>query len=277
MSNGKIVKFQIGDKHGKWTIINEEIEQHINQINNVTYYRHKYTCKCICGREKTEYGSKILYGGKSCPNCKINWDGIEENLLNKKFNSFTVIKLVVNRILPNGLRRVEWKCQCECGEYKNIRETRLKSGKFISCNGCHSKESISSQFFCRMRNGAKQRNIEFNITAKEMYEILENQDFKCVFTGEQLFVSEKSIGNASLDRKNSNIGYTKDNCQWIHKNINIIKNSFSNEQFLSMCKQVYEYKIRENNEDTDRDWKLWNPMDNKELGKSREEENIWNK
>ena len=48
-------------------------------------------------------------------------------------------------------------------------------------------------------------------------------------------------GNASLDRINSEIGYIISNVQWVDKTINMSKQQMNNEQFIKMCKEVYEY------------------------------------
>jgi hypothetical protein len=43
---------------------------------------------------------------------------------------------------------------------------------------------------------------------------------------------------ASLDRINSDEGYIKGNVQWVHKDINIMKNIYSSKYFIEMCKKV---------------------------------------
>jgi hypothetical protein len=50
---------------------------------------------------------------------------------------------------------------------------------------------------------------------------------------------------SSLDRKDSSIGYTKDNIRWVLKDINMMKQQFSEDRFLELCHQVSagdEYK-----------------------------------
>lgn len=43
---------------------------------------------------------------------------------------------------------------------------------------------------------------------------------------------------ASLDRRNNNIGYTKSNIIWVHKNVNFMKADFTEREFLDICKEV---------------------------------------
>ena len=47
-----------------------------------------------------------------------------------------------------------------------------------------------------------------------------------------------SLGTASLDRKNSSLDYTKDNIQWVHKDVNYMKMSLSEKYFIKLCKLI---------------------------------------
>lgn len=51
---------------------------------------------------------------------------------------------------------------------------------------------------------------------------------------------DKSV-TASLDRIDSSKGYIINNIQWVHKNINKMKNKLSNNEFIQMCQDVSEY------------------------------------
>jgi hypothetical protein len=43
---------------------------------------------------------------------------------------------------------------------------------------------------------------------------------------------------ASLDRIDSSRGYTLDNIQWVHKDLNKMKTNYPNDYFIKMCKYV---------------------------------------
>ena len=47
-----------------------------------------------------------------------------------------------------------------------------------------------------------------------------------------------SLGTASLDRKNSNLDYTKENIQWVHKDVNYMKMSLNEKYFIKLCKLI---------------------------------------
>jgi len=89
--------------------------------------------------------------------------------------------------------------------------------------------------------GGKKRGLEFSITKEYAWELYEKQNGKCFYT--QLPIDLNTRNNsmtASIDRINSNEGYIEGNIVWAHKDVNIMKNVFSNEYFLMLCKKIVE-------------------------------------
>ena len=104
---------------------------------------------------------------------------------------------------------------------------------------------ITGTVWSQIRGGATARNLEFSITKEEALEILEKQNYKCALSGIELILpttckeAAHAFRTASLDRIDSSKGYTKENCQWVNFNINIMKWSNSDEVFYNWCKLVY--------------------------------------
>jgi archaellum component FlaC len=44
--------------------------------------------------------------------------------------------------------------------------------------------------------------------------------------------------SASLDRIDSTKNYVEGNVQWVHKEVNIMKNVYNQEHFIEMCKLI---------------------------------------
>ena len=146
------------------------------------------------------------------------------------------------------------KCLCDCGKEKYVTLGNLKSGNVSSC-GClkmrqgkghplfQGYEGISKRYWSRTKGNAAARNIEFSITMEEMWEQWLIQDGKCKLTGKELLLHASKGNNttASLERIDSSKGYTKDNIQWIHKDIQRMKTNFDNEYFIEICKKVSEW------------------------------------
>lgn len=180
---------------------------------------------------------------------------MRHELLGKRFGNLTVTSLSPRELWKS--RCQYWLCKCDCGKEKHIRGIHLTTGKTISC-GCalkkrcqnHPKwmgyEDISGSFFCSVKSHAKQRNIEFEVTIKDMWDVFIKQGKKCALTGIPISfqsLSRKRDGTASLDRIDNTKGYTKDNIQWLHKDINIMKMDLTMDELLNYCQLIIKNVI----------------------------------
>jgi hypothetical protein len=177
------------------------------------------------------------------------------DLTNEKFNKLLVIKKAEE--LVHGERA--WICQCECGATRIKRTSELINYRYISC-GCHIHRNgaqhpnwkgcgeIASAEYSRIRNSAAKRNMVFEPTIQDLWELFLKQERQCAISN--LFLtfaptrSRLKDQTASLDRIDSSIGYTLDNIQWIHKDINWMKQDFNQEYFIKMCQIVTESQPR---------------------------------
>jgi len=95
-------------------------------------------------------------------------------------------------------------------------------------------------------NGSKLNNKtrkpkELNITIEYAWDIFISQERRCALSGLELAfpkVSKDKNWTASLDRIDSSKGYVEGNVQWVHKDVNIMKNKFDNQYFINMCKKI---------------------------------------
>lgn len=151
-------------------------------------------------------------------------------------------------------RRVLWDCKCECGNIVRINGKYLLSGDTKSC-GCYSKgnahnrkgyKDISGSYWGTLKSNAKKRGVPFEITPIEAWEVLQKQNGICALSGIELVLvnnyrDERPYHTASLDRIDSTKSYTKDNIQWVHKVINIMKNTLPQEEFIGWCIAVQDF------------------------------------
>lgn len=179
---------------------------------------------------------------------------IREKFIGKTFGKLKVISNA--GATPSG--HLKWYCLCECGNNCTRTGTSLIRSKSSSC-GCYSLHGknnplwkgygdISSSWFdgkiLRSANGSKgNRKVkEIDIDIKYLWELFLKQDKKCALTGLDLYFpkysSNSSKGTASVDRIDSSKGYIKGNVQFVHKDINLMKNVFTQEHFIKMCKLV---------------------------------------
>ena len=171
------------------------------------------------------------------------------DLTGMKFGRLTVIEKAVN---PHNNTDAYWKCKCDCGKIKNICGRSLRKGLTTSC-GCYHFEvvyegcgNLSRYFWYGILRHAKARKIPVEITIQDAWTLFEKQEERCALTGKPIAlvpnVSLNRKGNtASLDRIDSAKGYTLDNIQWIHKDLNIMKNKYDMRTFLQHCRDIVTY------------------------------------
>jgi hypothetical protein len=171
-----------------------------------------------------------------------------KNLINQKFEKLTVIEYVGKQDRREG---VFWNCLCECGNKVIVHRKELSNGDSKSC-GCikvqtnynnhwEGYEELSKDFYSSIKRNAKSRNIEFNISIEEIWNLFIKQNKKCALSNINIELTrnaKKKRSTASLDRIDSNKPYVIDNIQWVHKTVNIMKNTLSNEEFINMCKLI---------------------------------------
>lgn len=143
--------------------------------------------------------------------------------------------------------RTKIKFRCHCGNYfySAPRNKLISCGciKIINNRGWKGYGEISGNYFSVIRNGAKKRNLEFDITIEYIWNLFLKQNKKCALTGMKLFFVRNTkmsplLKTASLDRIDNNQGYIKGNLQWIHKTINIMKLNMIQKDFVKWCNLV---------------------------------------
>lgn len=172
--------------------------------------------------------------------------GRKKDLAGQTFGKLTVIKPGTKTL--NG--HISWLCRCECGNKLTVASHHLISGNTQSC-GCSKTVGcgeISGTYWGQVRRRAKRHSLEITISIKQAWEIYQNQKGFCALSGIKLshrkyigrenYISLYSKSNASLDRIDSKKGYTYNNCQWVDKHINIMKNSLPEKKFINFCHKI---------------------------------------
>lgn len=177
------------------------------------------------------------------------------DLTNKVFGQLTVIR----KASESRYGRVTWECKCSCGNKVSVTGqhlTRLKNS--VKSCGClklikgeahrdwKGYKKFSGAFFSRIRHGARtdlRPDLEFNVTIQYLHDLFEKQKGLCKYSGIKLTIPEKwndKHYTASLDRIDSGKGYVEGNVQWVHKDVNKMKNSYKEDYFLEMCCKIAE-------------------------------------
>lgn len=125
--------------------------------------------------------------------------------------------------------------------YRILKIANLKYNRRYDFPKAINYKGMISSVFNKIKNNAKRRKIEFNITLEDMGDLFEKQNGKCALTGMKLTL-KKSLNDktstASLDRIDNKKGYLKDNIQWIYRPINFMKGILDENEFIYYCEQV---------------------------------------
>lgn len=229
-----------GDKFGSLTVIIASAE------------KHKSLCKCICGLEKLIRTSDLVTGRtKSCGKrtCYFRFT----DLTSLRFGFLSVIEQTNDRY-TNG--SIIWKCECICGKICFISSKHLVTGATKSC-GCQKSKLLNEshlllseeeravrKVFSDYKRGAKERNLNFELTLEQFTDLIKMNCFYCNSLPYKTTVI-KRIDNTILfnhngiDRKNSKIGYIIDNCVACCWFCNRAKLDSSIKEFVEWLEKIY--------------------------------------
>jgi hypothetical protein len=130
---------------------------------------------------------------------------------------------------------------------KNYAEESSKLEKL--CKKCSNNNPLNNQhagwykgvlrksFVHKYKSGAETRGIKWDVSFDYLADLLIEQDFCCALTSEPLCAMEVN-NNASLDRIDSGAGYIEGNLQWVTSQVNMMKQHYSQEEFIKVCCSV---------------------------------------
>lgn len=171
--------------------------------------------------------------------------------LNKEVGNVTIIK----RLKSKKGKHERWLCKCMCGEkFETSSSSFSQCSKNYECKDCRwkrrrSKEEITDFIWGQIKGGSKSRakQLDFEISKEYAYGLFLDQNRKCKLSNVDIvFAStarehKKGGSTASLDRIDSSKGYIEGNVQWVHKRVNIMKMSMSDEELINWCKKIVNH------------------------------------
>ena len=112
------------------------------------------------------------------------------------------------KFFSSVLRGATTSCGCRTDQYEKLR------GK--NSSQYTGYEDITGRTWSKIKRGAKNRGLSFNLNLKDAWELFLKQDKKCIYTGIPLVFGRSGHNKettASIDRIDSSKGYTKENIQ----------------------------------------------------------------
>lgn len=149
---------------------------------------------------------------------------MKQDFINKRFGRLTVVKERPDLKKENSSNRIV-ECLCDCGLFKIVFLCNLKQGLTKSC-GCLQKESSVGT----NRTHGLTNTQEYNTWTKIKYRCYnKNGEYYSHYGGRGITVCDEWLNSFetfyrdmgprpsdkySIDRKNNDKGYSKDNCRW---------------------------------------------------------------
>lgn len=143
----------------------------------------------------------------------------------------------------------------DCGETRELKICRVAKGAMNSC-GCgspvHQYNSNRGSYgddypayvlWKRVETRCNNSHLDFQLDISDIREQWNKQNGKCFYTDIPIplannFTEIYEHNMASVDRIDSSVGYTKGNIQLTTKDINFMKQSLSDEEFIRLCTLV---------------------------------------
>jgi len=94
-------------------------------------------------------------------------------------------------------------------------------------------------WFEMKRKGGLHRGYAWDLTPQDVVSMWKQQEGVCALSGLPIGWPEKGLtATVSIDRIDSSEGYIKENVQLLHKDVNMMKQAFSQEHFIALCQSV---------------------------------------
>lgn len=141
-------------------------------------------------------------------------------------SAISVYLLIMNTYRTSASRQAK---PLPNGKFKTPESVRNYTNSLRGRMGCLIKGAKAS---------AKAKNIEFSITLEDVLSLWIEQKGICPYTGWQMTTETRSKALVSIERKDSDKGYTRNNCIltcWI---ANRAKHLLTQDQFIELCSAV---------------------------------------
>lgn len=208
-----------GMKFGKWTVSHRADDN----IDNSGNHHVMWHCVCGCGNEKDVRGSNLISGlSKSC-GCLQKEDKKGTNF-DKTLREYDENGNIIGRICSCCKRMLPID---NYYKYSNASDGLSNMCKYCQARSVHGRYQV-------YRQGAKNRNLDFEITKDEFDVITQKSCYYCGDYANDYFGKPYS----GIDRVNSCVGYVIDNVVPCCTMCNRMKLDYTTSDWLAKMRQI---------------------------------------
>jgi hypothetical protein len=170
--------------------------------------------------------------------------------------------LVVKETERKSKYRRYWLCKCDCGNEVSVSQTHLISGHAKSCSCLRiERTSVPDSGFRgllqRYQAAARTRGLSWELTEEQFRELTQSA---CYYTGRKPSQTSRSANSNlrrrkhgweptpggtyvynGIDRLDSEVGYTPENCVPCCGEANLAKQSLGRDDFVRLCNEVAQH------------------------------------
>lgn len=199
-----------------------------------------------CGRRFQALPCKVFAGRtKRCDSCnrRLTSNRSRKNIVGLRHHFLVALHPTERRVRNS----IVWAFACDCGRIVYYTLAELRPRKSCGCRwhrvgsdsaGWKGCGDMPRSVWAVIQCGARIRRLPVEISLEECWNLFVTQDGKCALSGVHLqfgSARQRVERTASLDRIDSNRGYTSENVQWVHKTVNKIKRNLTIERFVYLC------------------------------------------
>jgi hypothetical protein len=180
-----------------------------------------------------------------------------ENRKGPKVVDYSGVK--IGRLTVLYRENKKWVAVCECGRNAFLRSGDIVNKKRVACISCtaslasvrkHEKYEhygYVNRLYKDYRIGSNKRNLIFDITFEKFYELITSNCFYCGIEPQirpnpkYMVKTLEPLKANGVDRFNSDIGYTEENCVPCCSKCNYAKHEMSFDEFKDWVEKVYEF------------------------------------
>jgi len=215
----------VGKQYGRWTIL--EILPELSKNGSVLC-----RARCSCERHTEKIAQLcVIRSGRSlscgCINRELTSQRNATDLTGQKFNKLTALYKTGEKYSDGSIM---WHCQCECGNFRDVPSTFLKSGGVKECEACSRKTHVEATKLANTKyddfdraiahvfNGMQQRCYNPKTDDYPRYGAKGVTIYQGWLDDVSSFVKwAKETGyrrGMTIERKDGSKGYTPENCTW---------------------------------------------------------------
>lgn len=185
----------------------------------------RYECLCVRCGDTTEVKYSHLKATQSC-GCLTKRDGPR---------TCKVCGVVESREMPFPSNRFLLCKEHEIQHNKPIRKRAHQ--KWAS-----RRSESPSRFLAALFHYINQRPKECSITVNDLEELYRLQKGQCALSGLRMLHRAGLPESISVDRKDSKVGYTKDNCQLVCRCLNLAKNQHNDSEIVAFLEAYHQLR-----------------------------------